>query len=83
MNREQILAVYHQGPEAVVQLVTELYRQMERLQARVEQLEARTKKTAPIAIYLLPRIWRPPTRYPHGRSRGAVPEGSRDIAAAP
>lgn len=51
MNREQILSVYQQEPEAVAQLVEKLLRRIEQqentihqLQARVEQLEAHTKK---------------------------------------
>jgi hypothetical protein len=60
MKEEQILAVYHQGPQAVVQLVHTLLNHIEQLQirveqqeniirqlqARVEQLESRTKKNS-------------------------------------
>lgn len=50
MNREQILSVYQQGPEAVAQLVEKQLRRIEQqentihqLQARVKQLKAHTK----------------------------------------
>src|SRR5438105_2694625 len=38
--RDQTLAAYRQGPEAVVALVTELTEQVERLSARLATLEA-------------------------------------------
>ena len=44
MTREEILAVYEQGPEAVVALVTMLLERIAALEARVSALEARLAK---------------------------------------
>lgn len=41
MNREEILAVYEKGPEAVVELVTSLFQIIEELKATVERQEKR------------------------------------------
>ena len=78
MNREQILSVYQQGPEAVVRLVEKLLQRIEQqentirqLQARVEQLEARTKKTVLTVIYRLLRI-RFALEPPYGRKPESV-----------
>jgi hypothetical protein len=58
MKEKQILAVYHQGPQAMVQLVKTLCHQIQQLQVRVEQLESRTKKkTVLTVICFLLRIW--------------------------
>jgi hypothetical protein len=44
MTREEILAVYAQGPEAVVTLVTMLLERLAHLEARVATLEAQLAK---------------------------------------
>lgn len=44
ISREEILATYEQGPEAVVALVERLAQQIELLTARVQELEARLNK---------------------------------------
>jgi len=44
MTREEILAVYEQGPEAVVALVTTLLERIAALEARVSALEARLER---------------------------------------
>jgi hypothetical protein len=41
MKREEILAVYEQGPEAVVQLVTSLFQIIEELKETVKKQEKR------------------------------------------
>lgn len=46
MKRNEILAVYHQGPEAVIQLVESLFARIEKLEARVQQLENQGKKNS-------------------------------------
>ena len=49
MNRKEILVVYKQGPEAVVQLVTNMA-------ARIQELEHCTKKTPKTVINRLPQM---------------------------
>lgn len=46
MNREEILAVYDRGPEAVVALVEQLQQMVNDLSARVKQLEDRLSTTS-------------------------------------
>ena len=47
MNREVILQAYDQGPEAVLSLFMETFTALE---ARIQELEPRTKKTPKTAI---------------------------------
>jgi hypothetical protein len=50
MDRKDMLAIYHQGPEAVITVWTVLLDEIEELRARVEQLENQGKKTPKTAI---------------------------------
>ena len=49
MKREEILHVYHQGPDVVVQLVSNMA-------ARIQELEFRSKKTSKTVINHLQRM---------------------------
>jgi hypothetical protein len=46
MKRKDILAVYHKGPQAMVQLVESLCSRIETLEAQVQQLENQGKKNS-------------------------------------
>lgn len=46
MDREEILAVYETGPEAVVELVTQLFGIIEKLEERVKHLEEMLEKNS-------------------------------------
>lgn len=50
MKEEQILAVYHQRSDVVVQLVKTLLQQIQQLKARIEQRKHAWKKTVLTAI---------------------------------
>lgn len=76
MNREQILSVYQQGPEAVAQLAEKLLRRIEQQENTIHQLQARVeqeahKKTGLTAIGLLLRI-RFALEPPYGRKPESV-----------
>jgi transposase len=46
LNQEEIRAVYAQGEEAVVTLVTQLLESLSKLESRIEDLEGRLSKTS-------------------------------------
>jgi hypothetical protein len=46
MKREDILKVYEEGPEAVVELVQSLFAIIARLEERVNKLEAQVNKNS-------------------------------------
>jgi transposase len=46
MNRKEMLAIYHQGPEAVITAWTALIFEIKELRSRVEQLENQGKKNS-------------------------------------
>ena len=60
MNRKDILAVYEQGPEAVVSLIQGIIdtyeKRIQSHEARIQELEFRTKKTPKTVINHLPRM---------------------------
>jgi transposase len=46
LNRKEMLAIYHEGPEAVIAVWTILFNEIEALRSRVEQLENQGKKNS-------------------------------------
>lgn len=60
MNRKDILAVYEQGPEAVVSLIQGIIdtyeKRIQSHEVRIQELEFRTKKTPKTVINHLPRM---------------------------
>jgi len=60
MNRKDILAVYEQGPEAVVSLIQGIIdtyeKRIQSHEVRIQELEFRTKKTPKTVIIHLPRM---------------------------
>ena len=52
---QEMLNIYHQGPEAVIAVLHALFDEIEKLQCRVEQLKNQGKKTQkPATSRLLP-----------------------------
>jgi len=46
MNREEALAIYRAGPEAVVKALCEFFAELEQLQERVKALEEQLAKNS-------------------------------------
>ncbi|MGX5576317.1 hypothetical protein ACWKTS_34685 [Bacillus toyonensis] len=50
LKKQEILAVYQKGPQAICDLVHHLENQIQDLKGRIEELENRSKKTLQIVI---------------------------------
>lgn len=74
ITREEVLEVYAAGPEAVVQLVLSLAEQVERLEARVQDLERRLGKDSH-------NSHKPPSS--NGLRRGKKPKSLRQSGERP
>lgn len=50
LKKQEILAVYQKGPQAICDFVHQLESQIQNLKERIEELENRSKKTLQIVI---------------------------------
>ena len=50
LKKQEILAVYQKGPQAICDFVHDLENQIRDLKGRIEELENRSKKTPKIVI---------------------------------
>nr|WP_257130180.1 hypothetical protein [Bacillus cereus] len=50
LKKQEILAVYQKGPQAIYDFVHQLESQIQNLKERIEELENRSKKTLQIVI---------------------------------